>query len=479
MRKPINLAAKTKRLRNLSQFLSARPTVKERLAAGRALRGKVPRKAHAEWAAGGDRQDPIAILQAQNAQRVAKLVPLRMGRMAASPFAFLRGGAAVMAADLAATPSTGLDVMACGDMHLSNFGVFASAERNLIFAINDFDEVHPGPWEWDLKRLAASAAVAVGFCGGGRRQGREAAERVVRAYDKHINRYARMGVLEVWYDHIDEATILGALPADAAAHARKIMARARGRGHQSSLERLTEKVGGEYRMIEDRPIIVHETRLPDGTPAPIALDGLLRDYTASLSPDRARLLRRYRIQDVVRKVVGVGSVGTSCWVILLQGTDADDPLFLQVKEAGPSVLAPYATTKFNFENNGLRVVTGQRLIQGSPDIFLGWGRSVSVNAKDYYVRQLADMKGSFKMVENDRGGIKGLMNYCDLCGWALALAHAKSGDAAMIAGYCGEGDALPEAIGLFADRYAEQNAADHDRLLAAIRARRIRATRNV
>lgn len=479
MHKPIRMTARTRRLRNLSEFLSVRPTVKERMEAGKALRDTLSRKAHAIWEPAPDRQDPIAILEAQNAQRLARLVPVRMGRMAASPFAFLRGGAAIMAADLAGTPSTGLEVMACGDMHLSNFGVFASAERNLIFAINDFDEVHPGPWEWDLKRLAASAAVAVGFCGGDRRQGREAAELVVGSYVDHINRYASMGVLEIWYDRIDEEAIIGALPSEAAARARKTLARARARGHQRSLERLTEKVGDEYRIIEDPPVIVRESRLPDGTPVTTALDALLRDYTTSLSPDRVRLLQRYRIQDVVRKVVGVGSVGTGCWVILLQGTDADDPLFLQVKEAGQSVLAPYAATKFNFENNGLRVVTGQRLIQASPDIFLGWGRSVSVNAKDYYVRQLADMKGSFKMVENDRDGIKSIMNYCGLCGWALAMAHAKSGDAAMIAGYCGKSTALPEAIGTFADRYARQNEADHDRLLAAIRTGRVRATANV
>lgn len=467
--------AEAEHLRHLAEFLTPRASVKERLAAGKALRKSVPRSAHALWSAPENRPDPLAILEAQNAGRIASLVPLRMGRMASSAFAFLRGGAAIMAADLAPLPRTGLEVMACGDMHLSNFGVFASAERNLIFAINDFDEVHPGPWEWDLKRLAASATVAVGFMGGDRHQGREAAEAVTRSYSHHMHRYARMGALEIWYDQIDEATILAATPPEYAARTKKIITRAHARGHQRSLERLTEKVDGEHRLIEDHPIIVRETHLTDGTPVPVALEALLRDYIFSLSPDRVTLLRRYRIRDVVRKVVGVGSVGTGCWVILLQGTDADDPLFLQIKEAGPSVLAPYATTAFDFDNDGLRVVTGQRMIQGSPDIFLGWGHSPGV-ARDYYVRQLADMKGSFDLVENDRRGIGHLMAYCRLCGWALALAHAKSGDAAMIAGYCGRGDALPEAIGAFAGSYARQNQADYGRLMDAIRAGGLRTT---
>lgn len=473
------LTAEPDQHRHLAEFLTPRASVTERLAAGKALRKRVPRGAHAEWSPAPDRQDPIAILKAQNATRIPALVPLRMGRMAATPFTFLRGGAAIMAADLATQPGTGLEVMACGDMHLSNFGVFASAERNLIFAINDFDEVHPGPWEWDLKRLAASAVAAVGFMGGDRHQSREAAETVVRSYSFNMHRYAGMGALEVWYDQIDEAIILDAVDKKYAARTRKIINRAHARGHQRSLERLTEMVDGEHRLREDRPIVTRETHLVDGTPVAEALDGLLRNYIASLSPDRATLLRRYRVQDVVRKVVGVGSVGTGCWVVLQQGTDADDPLFLQVKEAGASVLAPYAATRFEFENNGLRVVTGQRMIQGSPDIFLGWGGGKSSAGRDYYVRQLADMKGSFEMAENDRSGIGHLLAYCRLCGWALALAHAKSGDAAMIAGYCGKSDALPEAFGLFAARYAEQNEKDHDRLASAIRSGRVQARLNL
>lgn len=294
-----------------------------------------------------------------------------------------------------------------------------------------------------------------------------------------MHRYARKGALEIWYDRIDEADILAAVPTEAVAGTRKLFARAQARGHQRSLERLTEKVDGEVRFIEDYPIIVRDTHLADGTPVPVALDSLLRDYVASLAPDRLRLLHRYRIKDVVRKVAGVGSVGTSCWVILLEGADADDSLFLQVKEAGRSVLAPYVSTAFEFDNDGLRVVTGQRLIQGSPDIFLGWGTGGTTTVRDYYVRQLADMKGSFKIAGNEPGAIKSLLTYCRLCGWALALAHAKSGDAAMIAGYCGKSDALPEAMGAFADSYARQNAEDYDRLLAAIHSGRVRATLNL
>lgn len=470
-------AARPEGLQYLTRFLAPRPPVKERLAAGKAMRETLPRSAHAAWSAPQNRRDPVAILEAQNTSRVASLVPLRMGRLAASPFTFLRGGAAIMAADLAPLPRTGFEVMACGDMHLANFGVFASAERNLIFAINDFDEVHPGPWEWDLKRLAASAAVAASFVGGDRHDGREAAEATARSYSFHMRRYSGMGALDVWYDKIDEDIILADAMPEHVDRAKKIMTRARTRGHQRSMERLTEEIEGENRLVEDRPIVVRETHLSDGTPVFAALDTLLRGYEASLSSDRVGLLHRYRLQDVVRKIVGVGSVGTGCWVILLQGVGTKDPLFLQVKEAGPSVLA--ATAPFTFDNNGLRVVTGQRLIQGSPDIFLGWGGGIGAASYDYYVRQLADMKGSFPMVENDRRQIGILLAYCKLCGWALALAHAKSGDAAMIAGYCGRSDALPEAIGAFALRYARQNEADHDRLLTAIREGRVQAMHDI
>lgn len=455
----------------LESFTARHPSVEERLEAGKALREQVPRRSHAQFEKAVDRPDPVAILEEQNRSRVQKLVPVRFARMLASPFAFLRGSAAVMAADLATTPTTGIGVAACGDMHVANFGVFASAERNLIFAINDFDEVHPGPWEWDLKRLAASAAVAVQFMGGDRDTGEATARAVVRSYRRRMRRYAEMGYLETWYDKIDERAVLDTLTPRARRGAEKLMDRARVKGHVAVLEKLTEQVDGEHRIIEEVPLIVRETHTDAGTPANVALDMMLRSYIDSLPMDRRLLLSRYRIVDSARKVVGVGSVGTGCWVVLLQGVDTDDPLFLQVKQAQSSVLAPHVDHKIRFDHQGQRVVVGQRMIQGSPDIFLGWG---SGDDKYFYVRQLADMKGSIKFNEDDTSGIDGFVEYCGLCGWALALAHAKSGDPAMIAGYCGNSEALDEAIGRFAMSYARQTEQDYETLDKARRAGRIR-----
>jgi uncharacterized protein (DUF2252 family) len=452
-------------------FTARRPSVEERVAAGKALRARVPRSAHADWKPRSDRPDPVSILETQNQLRVPKLVPMRYARMLASPFTFLRGSAAVMADDLSATPVSGLSVAACGDMHVSNFGVYASAERNLIFAINDFDELHPGPWEWDLKRLAASAAVATSFMGGDKAQAEAAARECVRSYRKRMRRYAEMGYLQVWYERIDERAVLEATSPRLRRNAERVMAKARAKGHVQSLEKLTEEVDGEYRLIEDVPLIVRETHADSGLPAREALDEMLRGYIASLSRDRRALLSRYRIVDAARKVVGVGSVGTSCWVALLQGIDADDPLFLQIKQAQPSVLAPYVSIKLMISNQGQRVVIGQRLTQGSPDIFLGWGEAHG--GRHFYVRQLADMKGSVKFNEHDTAGIEGFVEYCALCGWALALAHAKSGDPAMIAGYCGTSDALDEAIGQFALAYSRQTERDHDTLRKARQSGRI------
>ena len=452
-------------------FVALRPSIEERLQAGKALRTKVSRTSHGQFEKAADRPDPVAILEAQNENRVQKLVPVRFARMLASPFAFLRGSAAVMAADLSTTPVTGMGVGACGDMHVSNLGVFASAERNLIFAINDFDEVHPGPWEWDLKRLAASAAVAVRFMGGDKVTAEDTAQAIVRSYRKRTRRYAEMGYLQIWYDRIDERAVLDTLSPRARRGAERMMDKARAKGHVSVLEKLTEQVDGEHRIIEEVPLIVRETHTAAGTPANEALDMMLQAYIESLSIDRRILLSRYRIVDSARKVVGVGSVGTGCWVILLQGIDSDDPLFLQLKQAQASVLAPYVDHRLSFQNQGRRVVVGQRLAQGSPDIFLGWGHG---DGKDFYIRQLADMKGSIKFNESDPSGIDGFAEYCTLCGWALALAHAKSGDPAMIAGYCGNSDAVDEAIGKFAMAYAKQTDEDHEALDKARRTGRIR-----
>jgi uncharacterized protein (DUF2252 family) len=451
----------------VESFMMKRPSRAQRFAAGKALRQRVPRASHAGYAPRADRPDPIAILDAQNATRVQKLVPVRFGRMLTSPFAFLRGSAAVMASDLSTLPVSGIRVIACGDMHLSNFGVYASAERSLIFSINDFDEVYIGPWEWDLKRLAASAAVAANFLGGDRVQCEAVARECVRSYRRRIRHYAEMGYLEVWYDRINDRAVLDSMTPKARGIADRIMNKARGRGHIRSLEKLTEQINGRPRFVEDAPLIVHETRTEKGTPVKVALDRLLRAYVDSLSYDRKVVLSRYQIVDVARKVVGVGSVGTECWMIMLHGADDDDPLFLQVKEAKQSVLAPHVDITLPFEHQGHRVVVGQRLTQGSPDIFLGW---CQVEGRDFYIRQLADMKGSAAIDE-----IETLPDYCGLCGWALALAHAKSGDAAMIAGYCGKSDALDDAIGAFAIAYMQQTEQDHEALVKAKRTGRIKA----
>ena len=448
----------------LESFTVARPSVAERLAAGKALRTKVPRASHARYEKAADRPDPVAILEQQNVTRVQKLVPVRYARMLASPFAFLRGSAAVMACDLSNTPVTGMQVAACGDMHVANFGLYASAERNLVFAINDFDEVYPGPWEWDLKRLATSGAVAVRFMGGDKDDAVAAARAIVRSYRRHIRQYAEMGYLQVWYEHINEGVILDALSRRERRGAERTMAAARAKGHIRTLEKMTNQVDGEHRIVEDAPLIVRETHVATGTRVDVALDHMLRAYLDSLPNDRRRLLSRYRIIDVARKVVGVGSVGSACWVILLQGVDGDDPLFLQVKEAQPSVLSPYVDTKIQVENQGQRVVVGQRLTQGSPDIFLGWGHT---EGKDFYVRQLADMKGGVKFVGGRKEKLDDFDGYWGLCGWALALAHAKSGDPAMLSGYVGKSEELDEAMVSFGRAYADQTEQDYEMLQAA------------
>jgi uncharacterized protein (DUF2252 family) len=385
--------------------------------------------------------------------------------MLTSPFAFLRGAAAVMAQDLTPTATTGLTVQACGDMHVANFGIFASAERHLIFGINDFDETQPGPWEWDLKRLAASAAVASRFFGADRVGCEEAARACVQAYRSHMRQYAQMGHLALWYTCIDEPALLAALPPALRKRARQITAKARQRTHLQVLDKLTDLVDNQQQIVEEHPFIVRETHTRTGRTMAEALDLFLQDYLATVAPDRRQLLARYQIVDVARKVVGVGSVGTRCWVIFLRGLDDDDPLFLQVKEAQASVLAPYVDPA-PYTNHGQRVVVGQRLIQGAPDIFLGW---VEQDGLHYYVRQLRDMKGGLEF-DPSKVRVANFPAYCGLCGWALALAHAKSGDAALIAGYVGTNAALDESIARFALAYADQTEQDHATLTRAARA---------
>lgn len=452
----------------LDSALAPRPTVAERRAAGKALRERVRRAAHAEYRPSPQRPDPVAILEAQARTRLPELVPIRYARMLASPFAFLRGSAAVMAADLAPGPTTGILVQACGDMHVSNFGVFASAERNLVFGINDFDETLLGPWEWDLKRLAASAVVCARFVGGDKADGQAAAQAAVRTYRERMQEYAEMGHLAVWYARIDEDAVLEVLSPKARRKAEKAMAKARQRTHLQVLGKMADLVDGQQHIVEERPLIVRETHTVSGRPIAEALDLFLQSYFASLGGDRQQLLGRYRLLDVARKVVGVGSVGTRCWVALFGGVDEDDPLFLQVKEAQPSVLAPY-TAASPYANEGQRVVVGQRTIQGAPDIFLGWGEQDGIH---FYVRQLRDMKGGAEF-EPGKTKLSNFVENCGLCGWALALAHAKSGDAAMIASYAGKSERLDEAMAAFAQAYADQTERDHDALARAAKQGRI------
>jgi uncharacterized protein (DUF2252 family) len=453
----------------LNHFQSKRPSIDERFAAGKALRKKFPREQQGDYIPAPGRPDPVLILEEQAKSRLPELVPIRYARMLTSPFAFLRGGAAIMAADLAAGPrTTGITVQMCGDMHLANLGVFASAERNLVFGINDFDETIPGPWEWDLKRLVASIVSAGKFLGAKKSVCREGVMAAVGSYRERMREFACMGYLDLWYATISEKEILKTLTGSARQGAERIMGKARQRTHMQVLGKLTDLVDNKYRLRENAPYIVRETHIKDGRTIEEALAIFLESYLHSLSDERKALLRNYRIVDIVRKVVGVGSVGTRCWVVFLTGKSSDDPLFLQIKEAQRSVIEPFVT-RSEYESQGQRVVMGQRLLQAAPDIFLGW---FEISGFHYYVRQLRDMKGG---LEFDPGSVRveNMDQYCRLSGWALALAHAKSGDAAMISGYAGKSDSLDKAMVRFAFSYADQTEEDYLALKSASDSERI------
>ena len=448
----------------LNHFKSKPTTIEERFQLGKELRKKFPRIAQGEYKPAPDRADPVSILEEQAKTRLPDLVPIRYARMLTSPFAFLRGAAAIMAADLRANGETsGITVQACGDMHVANFGVFASAERNLIFGINDFDETLPGPWEWDLKRLVASIVASGRFLGADKDLCEESVMAAVSSYRKRMKEYAYKGNLELWYSTINAKDVLKALNPSARKAADRIMTKARQRTHMQVLGKMTDLVDDKYRLKVNAPFIVRETHTQAGRPIEEALGMLLESYFKSLAHDRKNLLKHYRIVDVARKIVGVGSVGTRCWIIFLTGNNSDDPLFLQVKEAQPSVLEQFQKGSSLDTDHGRRVVEGQRLIQGAPDIFLGWGELDGIH---FYIRQLRDMKGG---VEFDPKTVKieNMPQYSSLCAWALALAHAKSGDAAMIAGYAGNSDELDEAMANFAFAYADQTEKDFNTLTAA------------
>jgi len=454
----------------LKHFQAKQRSVEERMDAGKKLRKKFPRIKQGEYHPAKKRADPIAILEAQGKTRIPELVPIRYSRMLTSPFAFLRGAAAIMAADLAAHgKTTGLQVQACGDMHMANFGLFASAERNLIFGVNDFDETLPGPWEWDLKRLVASIVSGGRLLGADKALCKDAVREAARSYRKRMREYACMGNMELWYSTLKEDDIRKNLKGTAQEGLKKIAGKARERTHMQVLDKLTDLVDNKFRLRDDAPFIIHVTHTETGKTINEALEMLLQSYMASLADDRRYLLSQYRIVDVARKVVGVGSVGTRCWVIYLRGNHDEDPLFLQLKEAQPSELEPFAG-KSKYSNHGQRVVAGQRLIQGAPDIFLGWGEQ---GGMQYYVRQMRDMKGGVEF-DPEKVKIENLPQYAGLCAWAMALAHAKSGDPALIAGYVGKNDDLDEAMVEFAFAYADQTEKDHKALEAAAKSGRIK-----
>ncbi len=453
---------------------------RERAATGKAARSQAPRSAHAEWAPAADRADPLAILEAQAVSRVPELIPIRHARMAASPFAFYRGAAAVMAADLASTPVTGLRVQACGDAHLSNFGAFAAPDRRLVFDLNDFDETLPGPWEWDLKRLAASFEIAARENGLKRGQRRAVVGAAARAYRESMRNFATMRNVEVWYARLDEDTILAqlsSLGSKAVKRAQRGAAKARAKDSLRALGRLSHRVEGELRIVSRPPLVVPiEELLPEGAAKDrmeAELLAVLERYADSLKGDRRRLLERYRFRHLAHKVVGVGSVGTRAWIVLLTGRDDDDPLFLQAKEAQASVLEPYAGAS-EFDNHGRRVVEGQWMMQAASDSFLGWCPVQGIDGRErhYYVRQLWDGKGSVAVETLPPSGLEG---YARMCGWTLARAHARSGDAVAIGAYLGSGESFDLAIAEFASTYAECNERDHAALVAAIAEGRIEA----
>jgi uncharacterized protein (DUF2252 family) len=464
----------------------AHPTLEERHDAGRAARERTPRMSHEGWVPSVDRPDPTALLLEQDESREQDLVPVRHGRMMVSPFTFYRGGAKIMAADLKAIPRSGLSVQLCGDAHLSNFGMFASPERTLLFDLNDFDETLPGPFEYDVARLAASFTIAAQNNGFSKDQAREATEASISAYRTAMREFAQMRTLDVWYSRLDAEALLAKAAAEASkreqrqvARGAKIIEKARTRDSLQALSKLTEVVDGRHRIVSTPPVVVaardlHESYGMSADEVHDALHGLLRAYRSTLTDDRRHLLERFEFVDLARKVVGVGSVGTRAWIVLLQGRDGDDPLFLQVKQATRSVLEDHLP-KSKFRQPGERVVQGQRLMQAASDIFLGWTKGVQADIY-YYWRQLRDMKGS----SDPEHMTPAAMNFsAGACGWTLARAHARSGDPVAIAAYLGKGHEFDRAMGDFAVRYAEQNERDYDAFVAAIRSGKLEAIEGV
>jgi uncharacterized protein (DUF2252 family) len=455
----------------------------ERAARGKAARAEVPLDSHAAFDPAEDRPDPVSLLEQQAKSRVPELLPVRYGRMMVSPFTYFRGAALSMASDLASTPVSGLAVQACGDAHLSNFGIFGSPERNLVFDINDFDETLPGPWEWDVKRLAASLEVAARDNGFPRKRRREIVLATVASYRRAMRDFARMSNLDVWYAHADMDQVRARFESQLQARQRTMvdsgLARARSRDSMQEVAKLTRMVAGRPRIIADPPLLVPVADLVpeqlDRTGLESELAGLIAKYRRTLATDRRFLLEQFEFADMARKVVGVGSVGTRCWIVLMLGRDESDPLFLQVKEAGPSVLSAFVGAS-KYANQGQRVVAGQRLMQASSDIFLGWQRTDAGDgvSRDFYVRQLRDWKLS---LEIETMSPRDMRMYGELCGWTLARAHARSGDRVAIAAYLGSSGVFDQAITEFVAAYANQNERDHGALVEAAASGRVSAER--
>jgi len=459
-------------------------TPSERSAFGKSVRDRVPRSQHGGWQPGPGRTDPLEILALQATTRIPELVPIRYGRMAVSPFAFFRGAAAVMASDLATEESTGLDVQLCGDAHLSNFGGFASPERFMIFDVNDFDETIPGPFEWDLKRLAASLEIA-----GRDREFDEAicCSMVTQAscsYRLAMREFASMRDLDIWYTRLDMDAVVTRWGSQAGRKLTELfqhrLTKAQSKDHLAALAKLTVVEDGRLKFVENPPLLVPAedvfTDVYTGHTLPRLLEALT-DYRLTLSGERQRLLDKYEFADLARKVVGVGSVGTRCWVAAFVGRDLEDPLFLQIKEAEAAVGEPFLS-KSRFANQGQRVVEGQRLMQGASDIFLGWVRFEGDDgiSRDFYLRQLWDSKLS---VDIDRITAEGMAIYAQMCGWTLARAHARSGDPIAIGSYLGNGTRFDRSMAEFAATYADQNERDHAMLTRAIAGGQIQATSGV
>jgi uncharacterized protein (DUF2252 family) len=462
--------------------MSDAETVKRCEAEGKDARAHTPRSSHAEWEAPKDREDPVAILEGQAESRVAELVPIRYGRMLVSPFTFYRGAAAIMAADLSQTPTSGLRVQLCGDAHLSNFGIFASPEREMLFDINDFDETLPGPWEWDVKRLAVSLCVA------GRDRNlskQEIADILVwtaQSYRQSMRGFAQMSNLDVWYASLNAKDIMNVVRAQQLVKGKRLqqmekrLGKARAKNSTRAVLKLTEAVDGQLRFISEPPLIVPVLELlgqAETEELRKRLEDMLADYRSSLSDEYGVLLSDYTFQSIARKVVGVGSVGTRAWVLLFMGRDEQDPLVLQAKEAQASVLEPFAGPS-QYANHGQRVVEGQRLMQASGDILLGWlpARGIDGVTRDFYVRQLWDGKLSVEIETMDQ---RMLRSYGALCAWTLARAHARTGDRIAIASYLGAGGTFDQAIVDFSEAYADQNERDYDALVQAVKSGRVQA----